>query len=110
MIKDQPYFEHILEAINEIENSLSGISRKNFELDKDKKDASIRRLEIIGEAVKNVSEETKKKYSEVEWKKIAGTRDRIIHSYFNVDLDVVWKIIRENLPVLKKQIERIKSS
>jgi len=108
MNRDIPYLNHILDAINEIEESIIKISREDFEVIKDKKDACIRRLEIIGEAVKNVSEETKRRYPKVEWKKISGTRDIILHSYFNVDLDVVWEIIKKDIPIFKKQILEIK--
>lgn len=106
--KDMPFLNHILDAIRAIEESAAKISREEFENLNDIRDACIRRLEIIGEAVKNISEEMKKKYPKVEWKRIAGARDRIIHSYFNVDLDVVWKIVKEDLPILKKQILEIK--
>ncbi len=102
------YLIHILEAINDIEESTKNISKEKFEKSKDKKDAIIRRIEVIGEAVKNISVSTRDKYSEIEWKKIAGTRDRIIHSYFDVDLDIVWDIIKKELPILKKKILDIK--
>ena len=62
---------------------------------------------MIGEAAKNVSLKTKNEYPEIEWKKIAGTRDVLIHAYFSVDLDLVWTIIKKDLKILKKQIEKI---
>ena len=102
--KDIAYIKHILEAIRDIENSIKKISFEEFKNSKDSKDACIRRLEIIGEAVKNISPETKSKYPKIEWKQIAGTRDRIIHVYFDVDLDIVWNILTENLPSLKKEM------
>ena len=102
--KDLAYIEHILEAIRDIENSIKKSSFEDFENSKDSKDACIRRLEIIGEAVKNISQETKNKYPKIEWKQIAGTRDRIIHAYFNVDLDIVWNILTHGLPTLKKEM------
>ena len=71
------------------------------------KDATIRRIEIIGEAVKNISPELKKKYPEIEWKRIAGARDVMIHAYFNVDFDVVWNIINQDIPVLKTNLTKI---
>jgi uncharacterized protein with HEPN domain len=102
--KDLAYIEHILEAIIDIEESTKSLSFENFAYSKDSKDACIRRLEIIGEAVKNISQETKNKYPKIEWKQIAGTRDRIIHAYFDVDLDIVWDIITKNLSILKKEM------
>ena len=99
------FLEDIIEQIELIENS---VKTKNKLLeDRDIKDATVRRLEIIGEAVKNIPDSFRKKYPEVEWKDMAGTRDQISHAYFDVDLQIVWEIIEENLPVLKKQIKGI---
>ena len=64
-------------------------------------------IEIIGEAVKNLPESFKKKYPEVPWKEIAGTRDKLIHEYFGVDLKLTYKIAKENIPELKKNILKI---
>lgn len=108
--RDIAYIKHILEAIKDIENSIKKLSFEEFKDSKDSKDACIRRLEIIGEAVKNISSETKSKYPNIEWKQIAGTRDRIIHVYFDVDLDIVWNILTENLPILKKEILMIEKA
>jgi len=105
---DIAFIKHILDSIKDIEFSIKGLSKKEFQESKDVKDACIRRLDIIGEAVKNISESLKKKYSEIEWKKIAGTRDRVIHSYFRVNLDIVWDIIKINLPDLRREISKIK--
>ena len=104
---DIPYLEHILDAINKIEDSVSNLFRQEFKKSVDISDAVVRRIEVIGEAVKNISDDLKKKYSEVEWTKIAGTRDVMIHAYFNVDLDVVWDIVKKDLPSLKKHILKI---
>lgn len=109
-LKDRAYLEHILEAINNIEASIFKIKRQDFEIMKDVQDACIRRLEIIGEAVKNLSQEIKTKYPSITWKEIADARDRIIHAYFNVDLDVVWSIIIRDIPLLKRQIIEIKEA
>ena len=102
-----PYLKHILESIDDIEVSLNKLPKKEFKENKDKKDATIRRIEVIGEAVKNTSLNLRRKYPNVEWKKIAGSRDVMIHAYFSVDLDIVWNIVKINLPILKKQIKEI---
>jgi len=107
MRHDALYLEHILSAIQDIEDSLSDLSREEFEQAKDPKDATVRRIEIIGEAVKNISHKLKQEYPLIEWKKIAGTRDVMIYAYFQVDLDIVWEIVKRDLPQLKEEIKKI---
>ena len=82
------FIEDILESIKLIEEYLGNISKENFGNNQKLKDSIVRRLEIIGEAVKNIPDDFRKKYPEVPWKKIAGLRDVIIHTYFNIDLNV----------------------
>src|SRR3989338_3945772 len=100
-----PYMKHILDAIADIEDSVKKLSKQEFKRNKDTKDATIRRIEIIGEAVKNISKEFKQKHPKIEWARIAGTRDIMIHAYFSVDLDIVWGIVKNDLPYLKKSIK-----
>ena len=71
------------------------------------KRACTRSLEIIGEAVKNLSPEFRKKHEGIEWKKLAGIRDKVIHFYFGVNWDIVWDVIEKHLPDLKIKIENI---
>ncbi|MBU0459975.1 MAG: DUF86 domain-containing protein [Nanoarchaeota archaeon] len=101
------YLNDILESASRIENSIKNISKSEFKLNEDIQDATIRRLEIIGEAVKNIPDNFKRKYSEIEWKKIAGMRDVLIHAYFGVNLERVWLVVKNELPKLKKQVEKI---
>ncbi len=101
------YLNHILNSINNIEKSTKNITKDKFKKNIDLQDAIIRRIEVIGEAVKNISQEIKNKYPQIEWKKIAGTRDILIHAYFNVDLDLTWDVVENKLPKLKKQIKII---
>ena len=72
-------------------------------------DAVVRNLEILGEAVKGVDSTTREAHPEIPWKKIAGTRDRVIHGYFRVDLDIVWDIVEKELPLLKDKIASLLS-
>jgi len=65
----------------------------------------IRSLEVIGEATKNLSKDLKDNHPEIEWRKIAGMRDKLIHYYFGVDWDVVWDVVKNKLPALRTQIE-----
>ena len=73
-------------------------------------DGVIRNLEIIGEAVKNLPDDIKKDYPEVEWRKIAGLRDILIHAYFGVDLEVIWDIVKNKVPELKEMVRKILSN
>ncbi|MDP2672809.1 MAG: DUF86 domain-containing protein [Nanoarchaeota archaeon] len=108
MKKDSLIFiGHILETINDIEESVKGLSKEQFEKNKDIKDSNIRRLEIIGETTKNLPKEFTKKYLNIPWKDISGMRDKIIHHYFGIDLEEIWKVIQKDLPELKKQINDI---
>lgn len=102
------FFEDILENIALIEESIKNISQADFNLNRLLIDATIRRLEIIGEAVKNISIATRNKHPEVGWKNIAGFRDIVIHEYFGVKIDKVWNVIKKDLLTLKKQIQSIK--
>ena len=106
--KYAPYIDHIIDSIKDIEESINGLNENDFKNKKDVKDSNIRRIEVIGEAVKNISNELKDKYPEIEWKKIAGTRDKLMHHYFGVDLNLLWKIIVEDIPILKDQIQKVK--
>jgi len=104
------YLKDILDSINLIEKSIKGLSQKDFDKDKDIQDATIRRIEIIGEAAKNVPQPFRKEYGDIPWKDVAGMRDVLIHAYFGVKLDKVWNVVKNDLPLLKKQIQEITES
>jgi len=97
----------ILEAVKRIELYAGKCGYAKFLEDKMIQDAVVRNLEIIGEAAKNISDGAKEKYGNIEWKKLAGLRDKIVHFYFGVNWDIVWDVIKNRLPELKKQIEGI---
>lgn len=101
------YIEDILESIKKIEGYIKTIKEKDFYRNTQLQDAVLRRLEIIGEAVKNVPSDFRNKYSEVPWKKMAGLRDILIHEYFGVNIKRVWIVINKDLPELKDKISKI---
>ena len=105
---DLVFIEHILDSINAIEEFSSGVTKEEIIKNRLKQSAIIREIEVIGEAAKNVSKSLKSKWKEVEWSNIAGTRDKMIHHYFGVDLDIVWNIVTLDLPNLKTEILAIK--
>ncbi len=98
---------HMRDAICLIEDFLNKESQKVFFQDKLLQSGVVRQIEIIGEAAKNVPLEFKNKYPAVPWKDIAGMRDKIIHSYFEVDLEKVWLVTQNDMKKLNEQIERI---
>jgi uncharacterized protein with HEPN domain len=101
------YLRHVLDAINIIEEYLQGVDEEHFKATRLLQDGTIREIEIIGEAVKNVSKDIRKSYPEVPWQDIAGMRDKLIHGYFGVDIEKVWDSAKEDLPVLKEQVKGI---
>ena len=104
---DLVYIEHILGCIRKIKEFTNGLSLKDFSVNELVQDAVIRNIEIIGEASKKISSDTKQIFYEIPWREIAGMRDKLIHDYLGVDVEVVWRTITEDIPTLEKQIKEI---
>lgn len=101
------YIEDIIESMNKIKEFTKNLSYQDFEKDDKTIFAVVRALEVIGEAVKSVPKQIKEKYPEIPWKDMAGMRDRLIHEYFGVKIDVVWTTIEDEIPVLKPKFQKI---
>jgi uncharacterized protein with HEPN domain len=103
---DSVYLGHIRDAIADIQTYAS-VDRATFLGDRMRQDAVIRKLEIIGEAVKKLSDGTRSRAPEIPWKQIAGMRDRLTHDYFGVDLVLVWTTVERELPRLKAAVDTL---
>ncbi len=99
------FLKHIAESTRAIAEYTRGLTHGDFIRSIQVQDAIVRRLEIIGEAAKNIPEEFKVKHPDVPWKKIAGTRDVLIHEYFAVDLELLWNLLEKDLKTFRDQID-----
>ncbi|MFO7846481.1 DUF86 domain-containing protein [Rhodohalobacter sp.] len=105
--KPDVYLQDILESIEHIQKFLGGVSEDEFYENVEKQDAVLRRLEIIGEAVKHLPEEVREDHPDIPWRQIAGMRDIIIHEYFGVTLNMVWIVATDDILDLKTKVEEI---
>ena len=102
-----PYLQHILTETQYLIDQTQGLEKAAFLRDETLKRAFVRSLEIIGEAVKQLPDDLKQRYSHLEWRAMAGMRDRLIHGYFGVDYDIVWDAVRNKIPALQWEVEHI---
>ncbi len=105
MVKQPKFFiQHMLESLKLIEKYLSNKGKKEFLASVQLQDAVIRRLEIIGESVKNLPDSVIEENPDLPWKQVAGMRDILIHQYFGVDLELTWEVIKIEIPILKPKL------
>lgn len=107
LLSQLDFIRHILDEVLFIQYAMKGKSLEDIEVDLILQKAIIRILEVIGEATKKVDFKFRERYPGVDWKAMAGTRDKLIHNYFEVDLEIVFSIISDNLPGLKHQLQSI---
>ena len=101
------YLRHILDETAYLVSRTQGMTKDEFMGNETLKRAFVRSLEIIGEATKNVSTELRQKYSHIDWKAMAGMRDRLIHGYFGIDYEIVWDAVKNKIPLLQQEIGQI---
>jgi uncharacterized protein with HEPN domain len=103
---DSIFLKHILESLDAINEFSKGMKIEELHANRLKKSAIVRELEIIGEASNNISKELKSKENQIPWKEMSATRNIIAHKYFGVDIEIIFGIIKKDLPKLKKQISK----
>ena len=109
MKDDRVYLQHIRDALDDIATYAS-TGPDAFFAERMRQDATLRKLQVIGEAVKSLSDTAKSQQPQIPWKQIAGLRDKVIHDYFGVNLDIVWAVVEKDLPALRTAIDQLLSN
>jgi uncharacterized protein with HEPN domain len=104
---DRVYLDHIIESLSKIDSYSKNLKLSEFVANTMVQDALIRQFEVIGEAAKNLSKTLRSNYPDIDWAKIAGMRNKLIHEYFDIDLNILWDSIQDDVPVLNGLIIRI---
>lgn len=100
------YLQDMLENARKASGFVQGMAFEDFAADERTVYAVIRALELVGEAVRRIPQDLREKYPEIPWREIAGTRDKLVHEYFGVNVSVIWRTVQEDLPILIAQLER----
>lgn len=101
------YLRHILDEADYLASQIANLTQLEFFADETMKRAFVRSMEIIGEAIKQVPQDVRKRHPQIEWRAISGMRDKVIHHYFGVDYDIVWDVAVNKVPKLREQVESI---
>jgi uncharacterized protein with HEPN domain len=105
MTRDEAYLLDILIASRKILQFIEGVNREQFDRDELLQNALIRMLEVIGEAARSISEDTKGAHAAIPWRQMIGMRHRLVHEYFRIDLERVWETAQRDIPELLRQVE-----
>jgi len=101
------YLRHILDEVRYLQAQSAGLDAVAFQSDPTLRRAFVRSLEVIGEAAKHVSEPSRARHPDIPWRAMAGMRDRVVHDYLGVDYEIVWDVVRNKIPALRIELERI---
>jgi len=107
MKDDRLYLIHIIESIERIESYIEGLDEKSFLESTLVQDAVVRNLQVMSESTQRLSEETKQAQPEIDWYRIAGFRNILVHDYLGIEMETVWNIVEKELPLLKKAVNRM---
>jgi len=104
---DSVYLHHIIDAFALIEHYMDNASHEEFLRNRLLQDGVIRQLEVMGEAARNISEDLRNEHPQIPWRQMIGLRNRMIHAYFNVDLQIIWEIVKGDIPDLKQKMKQL---
>jgi len=104
------YIDDILNSVEELEEFIEGMDYETFSSDRKTENAVIRSLEVMGEAAAKIPDTIRDKYPDIPWKRMVGMRNKLIHDYFGVDLDIIWAVSTEEIPPLKVHIKRLRDN
>ena len=107
MKTDRVYVQHILDAIAQIEEYTEDVDRETFKSNRMLQDATVRQIEIVGEASRQLSDSFRAETNGIPRRAVIGMRNRIVHDYLNIDLDTVWEVVQGDLPTLKSRLSEI---
>ncbi|GAB3692574.1 DUF86 domain-containing protein [Spirosoma flavus] len=106
-ISEQVRVQHMLNAVTEIQEFVENTVYEDYILDRKLQLALTRLIEIIGEASNHVSEDTKSRFTDIEWRVLTGIRNVIVHEYFGIDYDIIWAVIQQDMPLLRAKLEHL---